>query len=409
MNPLEAHQLIADESAAARQLRAGFKWLRFEYDLEREFRREQAQSRLPQIRSNLYVGALLVVAFGLLNLLVLERHAQGSMLVAVFGLLLPVILAALVIAHLPNARRLYPRVAPLLAPVIGIIVAAIELRASQGGVQLLFATVLLTSIFIYYLLGLLFYEALRANAIVWCAYLAFGVVGNLPQSVLIYNSLVLLLANVVGATVGYGLEKVVRTAFLDARRLSEMAARDGLTGIYNRRRFDEHLDTVWQQAQRDGVTLALLLVDIDCFKRFNDHNGHQAGDECLRAVATALARAARRPLDFVARYGGEEFAVILYDPSREYLQETSTRIHTNVATLAIAHGESLVARQVTVSVGIAYVAPTLARSAQGFVQLADEALYQAKGDGRNRSVFSESAYELLETGSFRGPERIAAG
>ena len=159
--------------------------------------------------------------------------------------------------------------------------------------------------------------------------------------------------------------------------LAEMAARDGLTGIYNRRRFDEHMETVWQQAQRDGVTLALLLVDIDFFKRFNDKNGHQAGDECLRMVATALARAARRPLDFVARYGGEEFAVILYDPSRQYLQEIANRIHTNVASLGIEHGDSSVAPAVTVSAGIAYVAPTLERSTQGFVQLADEALYQA--------------------------------
>jgi len=225
----------------------------------------------------------------------------------------------------------------------------------------------------------------------------------------LYNALVLGFAGLIGGRVAYGLEMEIRTHFLEQRMLYEMAARDGLTSIYNRRRFDEHLETVWQQAQRDGVTLALLLVDIDFFKRYNDRHGHQAGDECLRAVAAALNRAARRPLDFVARYGGEEFAVILYDPSRPYLQEIANRIHANVAALGIPHGDSAVSAQVTVSAGIAYVAPTLERSTQGFVQLADEALYQAKNDGRNRSVFSENAYETLETGSFRASRKAAAG
>ena len=243
--------------------------------------------------------------------------------------------------------------------------------------------------------------------IVWGAYLAFGIVAGLPEAQLIYNATVLLIANVIGATVAYGFETLVRTHFLEARLLSETAARDGLTGIYNRRRFNEHLETVWQHAQRDGVTLALLLVDIDFFKRFNDRHGHQAGDECLAGVAAALARAARRPLDFVARYGGEEFAVILYDPSREYLREVASRIHANVAAMGIEHGDSLVGTTLTVSIGMALVAPTLERSAAGFVQLADEALYEAKADGRNRTKFSEVEYYELETGSFRAARRVA--
>ena len=408
MNPLDTQKLISDESAAAHQLRAGFKWLRFEHDLEREFRREYTRNQLPQIRRHLYLAALLVVVFGALNGLVLGPGAHTALYVVQFGLLFPIVAGAIFVAHHPNARKLYPRVAPVLAPVMGLLVIAVELKAAQTGVQIVFASVLLTSVYLYFLIGLLFYESLRANAIILCAYVGFGIVGGLPESQMIYNSLVLLLGNIVGATVAYSLEMEIRTHFLEQRMLQETAARDGLTGIYNRRRFDEHLETVWQQAQRDGVILALLLVDIDFFKRFNDRHGHQAGDECLKAVAAALARAARRPLDFVARYGGEEFAIILYDPSRQYLQEIAARIHTNVAALGIPHGDSSVAPSVTVSAGIAYVAPTLERSTQGFVQLSDEALYQAKGDGRNRSVFSEAAYESLETGSFRA-NRKAVG
>jgi diguanylate cyclase (GGDEF)-like protein len=406
LNPDETQKLVIDESAAARQLRAGFPWLKFEDDLENVFRREQARTQLPRIRFNLYLGAVLVVGFALLNMLVVHAGNRVPMTVLQFGLLLPVVAVAIGFTYHSNAHRIYPRIAALLAPIAGITVVAIEIKAAQAGVQSVFVSVVLASVYIYFLFGLLFYQALRANLIIWSAYLAFGLVGSVPETTLLYNALVLLIANIVGATTAYTFETEIRTHFLEQRMLEETAARDGLTGIYNRRRFDEHLDTVWQLAQREGVTLALLLVDIDFFKRFNDHHGHQAGDECLRAVAGALRRAARRPLDIVARYGGEEFAVILYDPSRQYLQEIGHRIHANIAALAIPHGDSSVAPLLTVSVGVAYVAPTLERSTQGFVQLADEALYDAKADGRNRSVFSEAAYDSLETGSFRKKRRL---
>jgi diguanylate cyclase (GGDEF)-like protein len=407
LNPDETQQLIVDETPAARQLRAGFQWLRFERELEREYRREQASQRLPQIRINLYLAAALIVAFGGLNTLVLGTDAPASIWAVQFGVLLPVALAAIVITHLPNGRRLYPRLAPVLVPIAGLAVISIELQAAKVGVHSLFATVVLASVFTYYLVGLLFYEAVRANALTWAAYVAFGLASGVSDVHVVYNAIVLLLANVVGASVAYGLETVLRAHFLEARLLSEAASRDGLTALYNRRRFDEHLERVWQQAQRDGTTLALLLVDIDFFKRYNDRHGHQAGDECLRSVAAALQRAARRPLDFVARYGGEEFAVVLFDPSREYVRDLATRIHAGMASLAIPHGES-VAPVVTVSIGAAYVAPTLERSSHGFVQLADEALYEAKGNGRSQTAFRDVEYAELQTGSFRAARRGAA-
>ncbi|HXQ30359.1 MAG TPA: diguanylate cyclase [Steroidobacteraceae bacterium] len=409
MDPLATQQLIiTGQSATQRQLEAGFPWLKFEHELEREFRREQARTRLLQIRFNLYLGAVLVVAFGCLNHLVLGPGSHTLLDLVQFGLLLPIFAGGIAITYLTSGRRIYPRLAPVFAPMMGLIVVAVELKAAQAGAQIVFAMVLLTSVYLYYLIGLLFYDSLRANVIMWCAFLAFGIVGGVAEADVIYDAVVLLLGNIVGATVAYNLELEMRTHFLERRMLSETAARDGLTGIYNRRRFDEHLQTLWMQALREGATLALVMVDIDFFKRFNDRQGHQAGDECLKAVAAALARAARRPLDLVARFGGEEFAVLLYDPSRQYLHDVANRIHGNVAALRIPHGDSSVGSVVTVSAGIAYVAPTLERSTQGFVQLADEALYQAKSDGRNTSVFDESAYESLQTGAFRAARTATA-
>jgi diguanylate cyclase (GGDEF)-like protein len=402
LTPDETQKLIIDQSAAARQLQAGFPWLRFEQDLEREFRREQIHGRLPQVRSNLYLAVVLVLAFALLNTLVLGAGSHLMLYLIQFCVVLPAIGLMIAATHHGAAYKVYQRYAPFLTAFIGFSVVMVEMHAERDGVQILFVGVVLTSIYTYYLVGLLFYEALRANAIIWCSYLAVGIVYALPEAGVLYNTLVLLIANIIGATVAYTFEMETRTHFLEQRMLQETAARDGLTSLYNRRRFDEHLDTVWQLAQREGSTLALLMVDIDFFKRFNDRHGHQAGDECLKAVAAALARSARRPLDFTARYGGEEFALILYDPTRQYLQDIAARIHANVASLGMPHGDSSVSPAVTVSVGVAYVVPTLERSAAGFVQLADEALYEAKGEGRNRSVFSETAYADLETGSFRG-------
>jgi diguanylate cyclase (GGDEF)-like protein len=325
-----------------------------------------------------------------------------------FGLLLPVLVTAAAIAHRRDDPGLFARAAPVLVPLAALAMVAIELTAAKHGVRLLLPTVVLTVLFAYFLVGLTLYEALWANAIVLVAYFAFGFVADLKETEIVFNTLVLLAANLVGATAAYGVELLLRTHFLEARLLSETAARDGLTGIYNRRRFDEHLERNWELAQRDGVPLALLLIDIDFFKRFNDRHGHQAGDECLKAVAASLARAARRPLDFVARYGGEEFAVVLYEPSREYVHQVAQRIHASIAARAIAHGDSPVSGQVTVSIGAAFVAPSWERSSSGFVQLADEALYEAKHAGRNRSVFRELEYAELRTGAFRSTKRGAA-
>jgi len=208
-------------------------------------------------------------------------------------------------------------------------------------------------------------------------------------------------ANVVGATVCYALEKVHRTNYLEARLLTEMACRDGLTGIYNRRMLDEHLDKVWQQGGRERVFVALLLVDIDYFKAYNDYYGHQAGDECLKHVAHTLNQCARRPLDFTARYGGEEFAIVLYDARREYVDELMRQIQTNMEGLALKHPASPICKQLTVSIGAAWVLPTPERTHFGFIQLADEALYEAKGAGRNRAVLMDKEYEELSTGTFR--------
>jgi diguanylate cyclase (GGDEF)-like protein len=216
-------------------------------------------------------------------------------------------------------------------------------------------------------------------------------------------------ANLFCASVVYMHEKTSRIRFLEACILREMVARDGLTGIQNRRMFDQHMQLVWQQGVRNQQRVAVLLADIDCFKDYNDRYGHQAGDECLRAVAISLSQCARRPLDFVARYGGEEFAVVLYEASREYVAEVLTRIQRSIAELNIPHEASRAASRLTLSIGAAFVLPSDGRTPEGLIQLADEALYSAKEQGRNRVIVMEAEYHNLRTGRFEKRRGQAAG
>jgi len=151
--------------------------------------------------------------------------------------------------------------------------------------------------------------------------------------------------------------------------------------------------------------MALLLVDIDCFKAFNDYYGHQKGDECLCQVAATLRKCARRPLDFTARYGGEEFAIVLHSPTRDYVAELTVAIQASIASLDIEHAASTCSAKLTVTIGVAYVRPEARRSMHGFIQLADEALYEAKDRGRNCVRFMEEEYSMMDTGAFRSARR----
>ena len=170
----------------------------------------------------------------------------------------------------------------------------------------------------------------------------------------------------------------------------ELVTKDGLTGLSNRRSFDQVLLTEWGRAQRTQKPMALLFVDVDHFKLFNDRHGHQSGDECLRAVASVVSRHAVRPLDLASRYGGEEFALILPDMNCDSACAVAEEIRTAVMALAITHGAEGAGDHVTLSVGVASHVPTVADGdPDSLLGAADEALYAAKRLGRNRVICAE--------------------
>lgn len=198
----------------------------------------------------------------------------------------------------------------------------------------------------------------------------------------------------------------VRTHLALKRKTDELrrlTAQDALTGIANRRAFDEALDREWRRTMRSRSPLSLFMVDIDHFKRYNDTYGHPAGDACLRQVAQALAGGVRRASDVVARYGGEEFALILPDTGAADAQAVAEQLCHRVRDLAIPHADSPVAPQVTLSIGVAslftpcmdkawpstpcqqcFMFQSCQAAPGNLVALADQALYAAKHEGRNR-------------------------
>ncbi|MDC0833824.1 diguanylate cyclase/phosphodiesterase (GGDEF & EAL domains) with PAS/PAC sensor(s) [Geitlerinema sp. FC II] len=171
------------------------------------------------------------------------------------------------------------------------------------------------------------------------------------------------------------------------KELEQLANLDGLTEIANRRHFDETLDREWRRMSRQQQPLSLILGDIDFFKRYNDTYGHQAGDWCLKQVAAAFVRAAKRPSDLVARYGGEEIAVVLPNTDCKGGLQVASEIRSHLQAMKIEHGGSPIDKYVTLSLGIATIVPTPTLPETLLVNQADTALYQAKKDGRNRTVF----------------------
>lgn len=172
-------------------------------------------------------------------------------------------------------------------------------------------------------------------------------------------------------------------------KLAALAISDGLTGLANRRHFDERLSEEWARARRDGTPLSLLLLDVDHFKKFNDHYGHQAGDGCLRAVGRILAAQVRRPADLAVRYGGEEFVLLLPNTDAEGCAQVGERVRSAFRELGMLHALNPPSRLVTASLGGAVCVPGQAMAdPAALLAAADRALYEAKNGGRDRLVMS---------------------
>jgi diguanylate cyclase (GGDEF)-like protein len=394
------------DSCWAEELRAGVARLRFAPPVEEAFRQHHLRRARVRTRTWGVVTAFFALVFATQQVRNAGPLALASLLDYVFMAL------ALLVAWLPWSRFYlthYLPFAKIATPICSALTAPFSaLAAAQGHYEVLILFALQIA-GIFQFTGLLYRMALFT-----CVAMVVGfAVGSsmwLPPDQGIKYVVTLGIATLIGAVAFRDTEIIARTQFLEDKLLGELLESDPLTGLKNRRSFDEYLQRIWMQAQRDGRMLAVLMIDADDFKRYNDTYGHQAGDEALRRIGAVLRGFARRPLDLAARYGGEEFALIMNDVTLDHAAKVAEQLRAAVAGLGIEHSAARSAKTVTLSVGVGIGKPVLGRTPEGLVQLADEALYAAKAAGRNRVVVKgPEAYNNLDSGVFAAPGNRAAG
>jgi diguanylate cyclase (GGDEF)-like protein len=395
----EGQATAADYSRA---LEGGVAWLRFEPVVEAEFRRShvlrvRAQARFWQL-FQLVIGVVAVKA-------VLDSapdRGARNLLLACNAVHLAVSLALVATAfsrsYLNSYHSLAATLMPFRAAAFAVIVAAIIDAGASGT-----AALTIDMFGLMFFSGLLLRQALPSAIMMIIAFFialtAFGVAAPLAA----YSTTSLLVVFGLAGFVAWDMQRAARQAFLEHGITRADATCDALTCLVNRRHFDARLAVLWSAAGLAARPLTVMLVDVDHFKAYNDSYGHLAGDEALRRVAQAL-RAAARSSDLVARFGGEEMALLATGLTEHEAEALAGKLRGAVETLAIPHSGAPATGVVTVSIGGACLVPLPGRSSAGAMQLADENLYAAKRQGRNRVVFHADQYQMMQTGVFRRPE-----
>ena len=374
--------------------------MKFPPDLEREYHAFYLAERRSHVRSFNAIMFVLI-AFTLLVSVLSSREPGGILQHVLVGSIAFAYAVLIWASYSRYYESVYLKTASFVSALVALL-AAMEIGYwISAGVGELFALLAAYSIGLYFLAGILYHAAARANLVMVLAFVATLALLAVPPAKIAW--LTAILAGT-GAITGIAFRHQgtrFRRSFLERGLIAEMAARDGLTGLKNRRAFDEHLKRVWQQALNDRRPIVVMLSDVDEFKSFNDSHGHQAGDDALKRIAAVVDGFAQRPLDMAARYGGEELAVILFDMPRNLASLIAEQLRAAVQNLEIGRSDS--DSIVTISIGVAIVRPTLERSPEGAVQLADEALYAAKQKGRNCVVMFEREHDTLATGAFQAP------
>lgn len=383
------------DNVYSRQLSQGFQTLRFSPDLEQEYRQHIAgtQARYQKLALLLVLAIWAVFAVvDVVKLQVLHVFPDVGSTVLVVLLIRWVVMAGLV----TQAAQLFWQrthgysaiTVAITLFILGCSTALLVVLYRVDGQEISDSVLLLLIIAAFFPLGLSVYGSIFVCLLTTLATGLLGLAMLEAHQIAEHIRLILmlLLAVVVGAVGGYIREHLQREQFLLKNYLSWQADHDPMTGLSNRRSFNQHLDLLLRQAQRDQIELSLVMVDIDHFKLFNDTYGHPAGDKALQKVGGVLKTFSRRPLDMAVRVGGEEFALLLYATSKEQLADMTQQLLSAIAALNIPHNASVTANHLTASVGGAIARPD--DSHDSLYQRADASLYQAKLAGRNRAMLA---------------------
>jgi len=393
---VEGHKAPDRAALVEQTLERGFPLMIFPPALEAFFQQECEADRLRHVTAS-GVAAVLLFAFMLVSDWLLTPETVGLAAALRLGVFAPLVLVGLwVLRQLRSPLLTEWGIA--LAGMLAILLTGVILLKAESRWAL--SRVVEINIIVVYTCTLArFWPAVAMAG--WVVLVQAFLVCTLPDFTGVVNiNATLLVLVVMSFTLcgNYTLERHERAAFLMAQReralqdaleashaqLAHLATTDALTEVANRRSAETFLTRTWDHAQRRDLSLALIAIDVDHFKRYNDHHGHQAGDRCLQSVARALTSCSRRAGDLVARMGGEEFLLIMVDVDQRTAMSVAQRVRDVVRGLAVPHGAPGCGPVVTVSVGVATVRPSQSAHLADSLKQADEALYAAKGSGRNR-------------------------
>jgi diguanylate cyclase (GGDEF)-like protein len=399
--------LSHEESQAAQVLQRGYRALRFPEPLEQLYRDDHRTASHRMVRMSVIVAFITSAGFALIDHWMVQSVNALPNLVR-FGLQFPVLAICLLATYRRFYLRWYDPAIRICLPLFGLGTVLMTANAPLDHMPLVGARLLLVTFYCYFMLGMRMRTALTCNMLVLASLVVACLFGAIPTAMGSYLTFAMVCANIIGGSGAYALEYANRTAFLDRLSLQEMAARDGLTRLLNRQTFEYRARGVWRNAVAVQRALAVLMIDVDYFKRFNDHYGHQAGDECLRRIA-ATVRSAIKPQrdELVARYGGEELIALLLDRTPMEVETIARNIVECVIRQAIPHAASVVGDYVSVSVGATIPCSDGDIAYNTLVHVADRALYVAKHQGRNRAVLL-GAVENVDTVEVEGVSRPEA-
>jgi len=400
LGPVAVGPFSPDSVVQIDRLRSdGLPMPRFPRELEQRFQFDTAPDRLRVI---IITAALVVVLFNgyLLTDALMIPDVMAQAVTLRVGLFTPVCLIGLYVltkTPSPFVREVLVLMAGVLATGITLYLLSISHDPLAGPYLVGMAMVVMFS---HSVAQMRFWMAIVLDVVIAVgSVVALHFIPPAPIEVMIPLAMVLLSTMTFTLFGCYSLERDERQNWLlRARessllralktaneRLDKIARADLLTQVANRRHFDEFLAKVWARAEVDGSEVALIMVDVDHFKAYNDHYGHPAGDECLRQVAATLKRRLRRPGDLVARFGGEEFIAVLTGTGLSVALQAAERIKVAIERLRLPHVGSTTSSFVTISVGVASMRPTdRAATQKDLLNQADQALYRAKNGGRNR-------------------------
>lgn len=380
-------------------LQQGFLGLRFPADMEARFQQDTAPERVRLLRIGAFLGLLLAGALLYTDwIMVPDRFTVAMQWRLLF--LVPVL--GLSVAFLQKIPSLWQDWTGLINSALS---AGVHCYLCISSTDELAGPYLVTLSMIVLFNGgvtrMRFWRAMQIDLIVLALFGGAALcISNPNVPVLVGQALIMVSTTLFTLYNSYGLEREERTNWLmlqhehqlldklerGNQRLDQITRFDPLTEIANRRHFDEFVRQVWSRCARDGTAVAVLMMDIDHFKLYNDHYGHPIGDACLKEVANTMARSLRRPGDLVARFGGEEFIAILSHTTLAEALAAAERVRTAVWELARPHAASLSQDRVTISIGVACLhANEPGASTIRLLAQADEALYQAKAKGRNQA------------------------